>query len=159
MKREELLRSRQYWITNIQDDLYGIIDDYMKKNNLNRTALAKQLGVSKGYVTQVLSGEFDHKISKLVDLALAVGEAPTITFTPIEKVIEKDNNPETHNKHLKKIEYTFVVKTATGEDEITNMKREQFYNTKALYCRDEYEPIVSDVLNDVYADYKLTLNR
>ncbi len=42
----------------------------MQKENLTRTKLAEKLHVTKGYVTQVLNGNFDHKLSKLIELAL-----------------------------------------------------------------------------------------
>ena len=46
----------------------------MKDKKLNRSQLAKKLGVTKGYITQVLNGDFDHRISKLVDLSLAINK-------------------------------------------------------------------------------------
>lgn len=52
----------------------------MEDNRINRTELAKRLGVSKGYISQVLNGDFDHRISKLVELALFIGYYPHITF-------------------------------------------------------------------------------
>ena len=64
----------------------------MKENGINRTQLAEKLGVTKGYVTQVLNGDFDHKISKLVELSLAIGLVPNLTFKPLEQVLEEDRN-------------------------------------------------------------------
>lgn len=80
MTRDELINSREYWITKIQLDLFAQIEQYMADNKLSRTQLAEQLGVTKGYISQVLNGDFDHKISKLVDLSLAIGKIPTITY-------------------------------------------------------------------------------
>ena len=54
----------------------------MNANELNSTQLAQELGVTKGYVTQVLSGDFDHRLSKLVELSLAVGLIPKMEFVP-----------------------------------------------------------------------------
>jgi transcriptional regulator with XRE-family HTH domain len=90
MQRDELLRSNGYWIAKIQMDLYNQILDYMKKNNLNRTQLAKKLGVTKGYITQVLNGEFNHRLSKLVELSLAIGRVPKIEYEDLDKFIIDD---------------------------------------------------------------------
>jgi transcriptional regulator with XRE-family HTH domain len=90
MQRDELLRSSGYWIAKVQIDLYDQILDYMKKNNLNRTQLAKKLGVTKGYVTQVLNGDFNHRLSKLIELSLAIGKAPKIEYEDLEKFIIDD---------------------------------------------------------------------
>jgi len=111
MKRDKILRSKQYWLVKIQNDLYGVIEKYMKKNNLNRTDLAEELGVTKGYVTQVLNGDFDHKLSKLVDLSLSCNQVPIISFLDLDQYIKEDGEGKPHyldNRHLpKNIEYNF----------------------------------------------------
>lgn len=86
MERDELLRQESYWITRIQMDLYGEIEHYMKENHLTQTALAQNLGVSKGYLSQVLNGNFDHKLSRLVKLALAIGKAPIVEFKDLNEI-------------------------------------------------------------------------
>ena len=90
MTRTDLLSSQGYWIATIQLDLYTQVEAYMKVNGMNRTQLAERLGVSKGYVSQVLNGDFDHKISKLVELALAIGLVPTVQYKPLEEVLLED---------------------------------------------------------------------
>lgn len=89
MTRKELVTSREYWITQIQLNLFEMIENYRKKNNLNKTQLSAQLGVTKSYVTQILNGDFDHKVSKLVELSLAFGKVPVLQFTDLGKYIEK----------------------------------------------------------------------
>lgn len=90
MKKEELYRNIGYWTANIQMELYDILKEYMNNNNLNRTQLAKKLGFSKGYITQVLNGDFDHKISKFVELALAVNKIPRIEYLDLEEVVNDE---------------------------------------------------------------------
>ncbi|MBL0911703.1 MAG: helix-turn-helix transcriptional regulator [Bacteroidia bacterium] len=90
MKREELLKSREYWVTQMQLGLFSLMDAYCRENNLNRTQLAEKLGVTKGYVSQVMNGDFDHKISKLADLALACGKVPVIRFEDLDTYIAED---------------------------------------------------------------------
>jgi transcriptional regulator with XRE-family HTH domain len=93
MTREQLLRSREFWINEIQNDLYGVMEKYMKEKNLNRSELAKELNVTKGYISQVLSGDFDHKISKFVDLALSCGKAPFVSLDiDLENFIGNDHS-------------------------------------------------------------------
>lgn len=88
--RAELLRSKGYWTAEIQMELFREIEEFMSKNNMNRTQLAEHLGCSKGYVTQLLSGDFDNKMSKFVELCLAIGKVPMVSFTDIETVINSD---------------------------------------------------------------------
>lgn len=89
MTREELLRCPEYWTTLIQNELYRQIQSYMDKNNMNKAQLAEHLGCSRGYVTQLLNGDFDHKISKLVELSLAIGMAPSVSFKELEHVDDR----------------------------------------------------------------------
>lgn len=86
---DELLETPEYWTTRIQLDLYSHLNDYMNANGLNRTQLAKKFGVTKGYITQVLNGDFDHRLSKLVGLSLAIGLIPQLEFVPKSDFFEE----------------------------------------------------------------------
>lgn len=86
MDRKELIKSREYWMTEIQLNLFNLIEDYRKKNNLNKRQLADKLGVTKGYISQILNGDFDHKISKLVDLSLAFDKVPLILYRNLDEI-------------------------------------------------------------------------
>lgn len=90
MTREELLKSPAYWTTEIQSELYREISRFMELHKLNRTQLAERLGCSKGYVTQVLSGDYDHKLSKFVELSMAIGKIPELKFVDVSTFIESE---------------------------------------------------------------------
>lgn len=93
-ERKDLIKSKTYILTKFQIQLFNQITDYLKKKKLNRTQFANELGVSKGYVSQILKGEYDHKISKMVDLYLSIGLVPQITTTPIEEYLESNSTME-----------------------------------------------------------------
>jgi len=90
MTREELIQSKEYWISKLQIDLFNEVEAYMKRNGLNRVQFAQKLGVSKGYISQILNGEADHRISKFVELALSIGLVPSVSFDKIEDVVSRD---------------------------------------------------------------------
>lgn len=94
MNREELLRSPEYWLAHIQSNLYAMMEDYRKTNNLKKKDIAEKLGVTKGYISQVLNGDFDHKISKLVNLSLALNKVPIINYQDLDEYVEKDKHRE-----------------------------------------------------------------
>ena len=87
MDRNEILRSPGYWTTHIQTLLYQCADTFMSENHMNRMQLAEHLKVSKGYVSQLLNGDYDHRMSKMVELALAFGYVPKIEFVKIDAYI------------------------------------------------------------------------
>ena len=84
MKMEEIIKSPEYWTTKLQMELFREIESFMKKNNMNRAQLAEYLGCTRGYVTQLLNGEFDDNLSKFVSLSLAIGKVPSLEFVDIE---------------------------------------------------------------------------
>ncbi len=109
MERHELLRSRAYWTVQIQNKLFNLIEDYRKKNNMTKAQIAEKLGVSKGYVTQILNGDFDHKISKLVDLSLAFGKVPLFFLEDIDQYIEDDNMNVNDKNYWERPVYNIVM--------------------------------------------------
>ena len=91
MKRADLLKSEGYWIAKLQTGLYRELVSFMERTHRNSTQLAQYLGCSKGYVSQLLNGNFDHKLSKLVELSLAIGKAPVLEYKDIsDYVLEND---------------------------------------------------------------------
>lgn len=106
MTREELMKSPAYWTVGLQMELYRQIASFMESHHMNKTQLAEYLGCSKGYITQLLNGDFDHKLSKFVELSLAVGKIPEITFSDADQYI-----------FSKTREYTFQ----TSNSSITNI--------------------------------------
>lgn len=73
-----LFRTKTYWMEKIQNDLFGQVANYLERTGKSKQDFANDLGVSKGYVSQILNGQFDHKLSKLIELYLAIGRAPLI---------------------------------------------------------------------------------
>lgn len=85
MNRNELLNSVDYWTQMLQIDLFELVNKYLVDNKMSKTQFAQQLGVSKGYVSQIFNGDFDHKISKMVELSLACGYVPSLKFSPVDE--------------------------------------------------------------------------
>jgi transcriptional regulator with XRE-family HTH domain len=88
--RKEILSSEAYWLEKIQNDLFHQVQLYLKKNKKKQNDLAASLGVSKSYISQIINGSFDHKLSKFVELSLAIGLVPEIQFKTISTVLEED---------------------------------------------------------------------
>ncbi len=94
-KKEELLKMPEYWMENIQNELHLALKNYMKKHGLNQTQLAKKIGFSKGYISQVLHGNFNHSLNKLIEFAIAIDLAPVIKLEDLKTYIELlDSKPQ-----------------------------------------------------------------
>lgn len=86
---EENIRDHYYWTATIQLQLFQAINEYLDKNEMTRKEFAEQLGVSKGYVSQIMNGNFDHKLSKMIELMLAIGMVPSLEMVPVEEAVAK----------------------------------------------------------------------
>lgn len=99
LKREELVSKPEYWLETIQNEIFRQVTAYLKDNNMTQNQLAAQLGVTKGYVSQIMKGEFNYTLKKLIELSLAVGKAPVISFMPLAEIVaaekEKVSSVET----------------------------------------------------------------
>jgi predicted XRE-type DNA-binding protein len=59
--------SSEYLLAKIQIELFNEVEAYILANGLNRVQFAGKLGVSKGYISQILNGNADHRlVHKLV---------------------------------------------------------------------------------------------
>jgi transcriptional regulator with XRE-family HTH domain len=88
-KFEELIETSEYWLETIQNELYQHVFNYMEKEKINQTQLAKKLGVTKGYLSQVLNGHFNHRLEKLIELSLAIGIVPDMEFKTMQQYLKE----------------------------------------------------------------------
>lgn len=95
--RAELLRSKGYWIAKLQIELFRELDEFKKKKHMNNSQLAEYLGCTKGYVSQLLNGDFNNKLSKIVELSLAIGKAPNLVFDDLDQYIKDDCSFESNS--------------------------------------------------------------
>ncbi len=86
MERIALIRSQEYWLSKIQIDLFNEVEKFMKKNELNPTQLEQRSGFSRTQISQILDGDANLTISELVDLSLALGLAPHLSFEDLSFV-------------------------------------------------------------------------
>lgn len=87
MNRQQILNSAEYWTAKMQISLFRLAVDFMRKHNLNRKQLAQYLGVTPGYVTQLLNGDYNYRLSKFFELALAFGTIPEVNFIKKDEYI------------------------------------------------------------------------
>lgn len=80
ISREKLYQTPEYWLERIQNDIFRMVHYYMEEKHLNQSALAKELGVSKGYVSQIVNGNFNFSLKKLIELSIALGVAPKVNL-------------------------------------------------------------------------------
>ena len=84
------------------------VRNYLKRENKTQTQFAEQMGVSKGYVSQILNGDFDHKISSFIKLSLSAGYIPEIKLTPVDEYINRDEKMNEYNKSYNPVKITLI---------------------------------------------------
>ena len=70
----------------------------MAVTDRHKSQLAEYLGVSKGYLSQLLNGDYDHCMSKFFELALAFGMVrKEKRIVPIVSIVVKKNKRAKNN--------------------------------------------------------------
>src|ERR1017187_1831342 len=80
-----------YFLTKFQNEIYRQVKSYMesKTPNLTQTDIANKLGVSNSYVSQILNGNFNFTLKKLIELGLMIGKVPELHFVDFEQYWKK----------------------------------------------------------------------
>ena len=73
---EEKSYAREELSYNVTEDILVILEDM----GISKTDLAKRLGKSRSYVTQILSGSRNMTIGTLSDICFVLGVKPQIIF-------------------------------------------------------------------------------
>lgn len=108
--------SPAYWTQLIQLSLQDNIRHYLEEQHLTQSEFAERLGVSKGYISQILNGDFDHKLSKLTQLALACEMVPRIEFVP--------------KQHSREVAYESYIRPADWKHCTTYTRKLNFHTVR-----------------------------
>jgi len=135
MTRDKLLKSPVYWFEYEQNELFRQVVKFMEEEGINQTELAVRLGVSKGYISQILSGNFNYTLKKLIELCLAIGLVPKINYNKIDNVVREDlerrnfyNNYEfNYNDNIIQLSNDLEIKEYKPIDKFASIPLEQVY--------------------------------
>lgn len=89
VRKEELIKTEEYWVETLQNEIYRMVVGYMKNEGLNQSELAKKLGFTQGYISHIINGK-NFSLRKLIELSLALNKTPQIIFRDIDEFIEED---------------------------------------------------------------------
>lgn len=135
MTREELIQSKEYVLGQMQVRLLDAIGEYMEENEFNQTKLANHLDVSKGYVSQVLHASYDHKLSKIVDLALQCDHIPLLFFVRKKPFVDTDSSDMQYS--LMPVSRERYITLSTKDKDINNE------NNEASPVSKDYKPMIN----------------
>ncbi len=90
--REELLKTEEFWFESLQNEIYRMVSEYIREEGITQTQFAEKLGVSKGYISQIMNGNFNYTLKKLIELSLAVNKAPGFEFKNLNSFIKEDQS-------------------------------------------------------------------
>lgn len=90
ISKEELLKTPEYWFETIQNEIFRQMKEYLDKEGLSQSELAEKLGVTKGYISQIMNGNFNYTLKKLIELSLAMGKAPVIEFEQLNEFVNRN---------------------------------------------------------------------
>ncbi|HEY5744626.1 MAG TPA: helix-turn-helix transcriptional regulator [Chryseolinea sp.] len=95
ISRHKLFKHPDYLLSKYQAEVYRQLQQYMDGHGLTQKEIAKHLGVSSSYVNQILKGNFNFTLKKLIELSLMMGKVPTLEFVNIDDYLAREGNPNT----------------------------------------------------------------
>lgn len=139
MNREQLLRNETYWIETIQNRIYHELVSHIRANDLSQKEMAKRLGVSKGRISQILSGNYlNFKIDSIVKIALATDNIPNIKFENIDNYVHRDKEELLSSQSL-----NTERKNGSQDDGVLNYPENETAEVKTIPINDSIHCEVS----------------
>lgn len=97
LSKKELLSTPNYLLTKYQNEIFRQLVHYMESNNLSQKDIAEKLGVSGSYISQVLNGNFNFTLKKLIDLGLMMDKIPNLEFVSIDEFWFSEKESQSKN--------------------------------------------------------------
>jgi len=89
--RDELLKSSEYWTEIIQNKIYNDLIWYLKGNKIPNKQLGEMLGLSKGRISQILSGgNLNFRLDTVIKLCLAINKIPDFQLVDMDEFLQSD---------------------------------------------------------------------
>lgn len=85
--KERLVRGEGYWMETIQQSIHEALVGYMEQHGLNQTELAHRLGFTRGYVSQLMNGNFNLSQRKIVQLLLKLDMVPDLRIRSVDSYL------------------------------------------------------------------------
>lgn len=89
--KSELLKRPNYLLTKYQNEIFRQLVSYMNSNKFSQKDIAEKLNVSNSYVSQVLNGNFNFTLKKLIEFGLMMGKVPSLEFLNPDEFWDKQS--------------------------------------------------------------------
>ncbi|AYB32987.1 helix-turn-helix domain-containing protein [Chryseolinea soli] len=97
ISKHKLFKHPDYLLSKYQAEVYRQLQQYMDDHSLTQKEIADHLGVSSSYVNQVLKGNFNFTLKKLIELSLMMGKVPTLEFVSINDYLIREGNGDSRS--------------------------------------------------------------
>ena len=92
ISKHKLFKHPDYLLSKYKAEVYRQLQQYLDDHGLTQKEIANHLGVSGSYVNQVLKGNFNFTLKKLIELSLMMGKVPTLEFVNINDYLVSEEN-------------------------------------------------------------------
>ncbi|MBL0744130.1 helix-turn-helix domain-containing protein [Chryseolinea lacunae] len=123
ISKSKLLKQPDYLLSKYQAELFRQLSQYMDNNSLTQKQVAAKLGVSTSYINQILKGNFNFTLKKLIELSLLMGKVPRLEFVNIKDYWATQKNKRVNDKPLRSTPKT--TKKSVGLSVKTNRDRKE----------------------------------
>jgi transcriptional regulator with XRE-family HTH domain len=130
MNQDEMLRHPNYLLSTYQLEIYHQLSLYMKEHKLQNKDIADKLKVSTSYVSQILNGNFNFTLKKLIQLGLMMNKVPYLEFIDPKEYWRREKEG-TKEIIVKEYHYTIAAQVTESENgDFSNFWNGNTYNSK-----------------------------
>ncbi len=99
--RKDFLSSSEYWTENLNNIIVSSLVEYKENRGYSDSELAKELGVSKGYISQVFRGRHSFTFKTIVNLLLKIRKVPELSIIDLDEYIKMDESSTSGAQNIK----------------------------------------------------------
>ena len=100
ISKHKLFKHPDYLLSKYKAEVYRQLQQYMDDHGLTQKEIANHLGVSGSYVNQVLKGNFNFTLKKLIELSLMMGKVPMLEFVNINDYLVSEGKQNSRRAAL-----------------------------------------------------------
>jgi len=155
-KFRNTLKSKYYWTAKGQGRIYGMLNDQIKERG-DSAKLAKKIGSTPGYVSQILSGdaEINPTWKKIVKFCLALDKVPVLEIKDIDDFLFEENLKTSYSTYDKVFQESCEILESEKVSELNSPSHIELNDFTFLIQTKNKRKLNSELFEYKYDEYEL----
>lgn len=155
-KFRNTLKSKYYWTAKGQGKIYSMLNEQIS-NRGDSAKLAKRIGSTPGYVSQILNGdaEINPTWKKIVKFCLALDKVPVLEIKDLDEFLLEENMKASYGKYERMFHHACQVLEANKVSELNIPSHIELNDFTYLIQKKNKREVNSELFEIKYDEYEL----